>query len=182
MKTYIALLRGINVGGHRKIAMAELRSLLEKKSLKKVSTYIQSGNVVFQSERDSHIELELLLEKAIEAHFGFSVGVIVLPFGAYKNAATSNPYLQEKPAIEKLYIAHLKQTPTQEGIAKLAEFNCAKDQYTIVNQTIYLLYDEKVSSSKLSNNLLENKLKVMATTRNWKTTLKLIEMGESMIQ
>lgn len=182
MNTYIALLRGINVGGHRRIAMAELRSLLEKNTLKKVSTYIQSGNVVFQSENESPIELELILEKSIEAHFGFSVGVIVLPFQAYKRMAINNPYLKANPPIEKLYVSHLKQTPTTENIAKLAEFNCEKDQYNLDKQTIYLLYDEKVSSSKLSNNLLENKLKVMATTRNWKTTLKLIEMGESTIQ
>jgi uncharacterized protein (DUF1697 family) len=182
MKTYIALLRGINVGGHRKLPMADLRTLLEGLKFKNSSTYIQSGNVVFQSEEIDSILLESKLEQAIEKQFGFEVSVIVIELNQYKKTATDNPFLKAKPAIEKLYITHFKTIPTPEGIEKLGEFDVGKDQYTIENQTAYLLYDEKVSVSKLTNNLLESKLKVVGSTRNWKTTLKLIEMGESIAQ
>jgi uncharacterized protein (DUF1697 family) len=159
--------------------MADLRKLLEQLKFRNAATYIQSGNVVFQSEESDSKKLEAQLEKGLEQKFGFEVPVIVIEFNQYKKTAESNPYLKENPAIEKLYITHFKGTPTKEGIQKLSEFNIGKDQYELENHTVYLLYDEKVSVSKLSNNLLENKLKVVATTRNWKTTLKLIEMAGS---
>ena len=77
MKTYIALLRGINVGGHKKVSMAHLRDVLTKSGLENVKTYIQSGNVIFQSLKENKGELEVLIHNAIMAHFGFDVPILV---------------------------------------------------------------------------------------------------------
>lgn len=178
MKTFIALLRGINVAGQKKIKMAELREILSQSGLSQVQTYIQSGNIVFQSKMDLIPDLENLIRKSIKDHYDFDVPTIVLTLDYLKEADQSNPYVKE--AQEKgsmTFITFLAQQPTEENIAILKSKNYAPDIWELKSKNLYLYCPNGAGNSKISNNLFENKLKVSATTRNFKTVWKLIEMA-----
>lgn len=176
MTTYIAILRGINVGGHRKILMADLKSLLEKKGLKNCTTYIQSGNVVFTSNKPPK-EIEKTIKQAISKKYGFDVPVLVRTTDEVENTFKNNPFLSKETDINKLYVAFLSDVPTKENLDKLNAVQFEDANYQVIGKHLYICYDTKVSNSKLTNNLIENKLKVTATTRNWKTVSKLIELS-----
>jgi uncharacterized protein (DUF1697 family) len=180
MKTFIALLRGINVSGHKKIKMAELREQLNKAGLTNVQTYIQSGNIVFNSDQNSTSKLQALIHKTILDGFGFDVPTTLLTLDYLVQANQNNPYSKE--AEEKgnqAFITFLSQEPEQERIELLRSIDYSPDVYHIDKTNIYLYCPNGAANSKISNNLFENKLKVSATTRNFKTVWKLIEMASA---
>jgi len=173
MTNYIAILRGINVGGHRKILMADLKVLLKKIGLKNCSTYIQSGNVIFSSNQAAK-EIEKAIKEAIFKKYGFDVPVLVRTAYYFHNLININPYLQVKNIkIEQLYVTFLSEIPEENNIKKLELTDFKKDEHTIIGDIVFLCFNSKLSDSKLNNNIIENRLKVTATTRNWKTVLKL---------
>mgnify|MGYP003668724380 CR=1 FL=1 len=180
MKTYIALLRGINVGGKNKLLMRELKPALEKIGFNQVTTYIQSGNVVFKVTQKTTDELRSLIEECITASFGLSVKTIVLTLDQLIELESANPYHLQNIEIEKKYGCFIDSVATDEGLEKLSRYNIKNDEYLIYNQIIYLNFADRAGNSKLSNNLIENKLNLNATTRNWKTICQLIEIGKAM--
>ena len=117
MKTYIALLKGINVGGHKKVPMAELRNVLDKSGFQNVKTYIQSGNVIFISPNQTeNIEIAEIIEKSILERFGFDVPVIVRSAKEWQQSVKNNPfYLEKEVDISKLHLTILKEFPTTEN-------------------------------------------------------------------
>ncbi|HEY3367555.1 MAG TPA: DUF1697 domain-containing protein [Symbiobacteriaceae bacterium] len=180
MTIYIALLRGINVGGHKVIKMIELKRIFEAMGFGRVQTYIQSGNVLFESEAESE-PLRRRIEHEITAGFGFSVTVVLRTAVELERITASCPFLaDELPAGESLYVSLLAEAPCQEGIDRLLACNCEIDEFRIVGREIYLLYRQSVVKSKLTNNLLERALGVPATTRNWRTMNTLADMGKAM--
>ncbi len=177
MESKVAILRGINVGGKRKILMVDLRTICEKLGFKDVKTYIQSGNVVFKSEKDSAY-LEDSLEKTIKKEYGFDVPVIVRSLDELKNSVNNNPFYKANIDISHLYLTFLKTKADDEKIKLVNETKCEPDKFVIINKDIYIYCEGKYHKSKLTNNFYEKKLKVGATTRNWKTVLKLLELSE----
>jgi len=178
MIRYIAILRGINVGGHKKILMADLKQLFVELKFENPVTYIQSGNVVFGAENGlKPSEIITRIEMAIKESYGFEVPVILRDQAEMNIIFKSNPYLKsDESNLNQLYLCFLDKNPDQEGIAKLAAFDFQKDVYQIDGKELFICYEDMVRTSKLSHTIIESKLKVKATVRNWKTTKKIHEL------
>lgn len=178
MTIYITLLRGINVGGHNIIKMADLKQLLGTMGLTNVQTYIQSGNIVFESEADSE-ELSRRIEQEIKDTFGCSVPVILRTSTEWEQMIDHCPYPIETLADgESVHLTLLSETPSQEALTKLQNFQSGVDQYAVQDKVIYLFLRQNFRDSKLPVQL--QKLGVSATIRNWKTTMKLATMAKAM--
>jgi len=179
MHTYICLLRGINVSGQKKIKMADLKESLEKLNFKDVVTYIQSGNIVFKSEITSISELEKQIHDTILKDFGFDVPTLVKTPQQVSDAFEHNPFEKDATKDPKLfYVVFLKNKPQAENIAHLKSYDYSPEAYVLKDKIIYFYAANGAGNAKMSNNFFENKLKVQATTRNWRTTLKLIELSQ----
>lgn len=183
MTTFIALLRGINVGGHNKIKMADLKQLLESLGLMNVETYIQSGNVLFEANQDES-SLQRLLEEEIKKAFGLTVTVVLRTGKEFLQVANHCPFTeaeirsaQAAAAGECLHVAFLLKQPTAEGVELLKPYENDAEQYHIAGREVYLLYHDSIRNAKLGSQL--HKLGTPATVRNWKTVLKLTSMIES---
>ncbi len=178
MNKKIAILRGINVGGKRIILMADLKALFEELRFTDVQTYIQSGNVIFNSKEEStDIELSDKIEASILKRYGFDVPVIIRTVNELKEIVLANPFYQDKEfGIDGLYVTFLKNLPTAESIINIEAYDYSPDRFIIKEKEIFIFCAGKYHQSKLTNNFFENKLKVPATTRNWKTVLKLLEL------
>lgn len=175
MKRYIALLRGINVSGQKKIKMADLKQTLENSGLQNVKTYIQSGNIVFDSEITETDMLQEKIHNAILNDFAFEVPVLVKISSQLEMILTANPFADEVEE-NRLYFVLLKNPPVQSLVDEFNEVNFVNEDFSITNACVYLCCKNGYGNAKLNNNLVERKLKVQATTRNLKTMQKLIEM------
>lgn len=174
MTIYAALLRGINVGGHNKIKMAELRSVLENAGCKQVQTYIQSGNVVLASDLDAD-SLRELIEKEISGAFGLNIPVIIRSSTDFAAIMQQCPY--DEPSLqegESIHVSMLSGVPTAEGMERLAAVERGIDEYQIIGADLYLLARNKFNESKLAGSL--TKLGTPGTVRNWNTMKKLASM------
>jgi len=184
MVTYIALLRGINVGGKNKLRMAELKSALETAGLSNVQTYIQSGNILFQSEKNE-LTLRVLIEQLIEQEFGLQVRTIIRTAEQIKQLVNHCPFSEEElkaaeaSGAEALYVSLLMDLPHEDKVEKLQAVDYQPDQYRIVDRDMYLLFYNSIRNSKLATQV--EKLGVPVTTRNWKTMNKLVALSEKML-
>jgi uncharacterized protein (DUF1697 family) len=177
MTVYIALLRGINVGGHNIIKMQELKSLFTNIGLEHVQTYIQSGNVLFQSY-ESPVQLRQRIEKGIHNVFGFSVTVILRTAAEWDQIIRNCPYpVDSLLEGESVHIAFLAERPPQEQVNHLLSFRSEIDEYYMEATEIYLYLSQSIRNSKLATHL--QKLGVPATLRNWKTIIKLQTMAKT---
>ncbi|MEX0312788.1 MAG: DUF1697 domain-containing protein [Allomuricauda sp.] len=175
MKSFIAFLRGINVSGQKKIKMADLKYQLEENGFCNVQTYIQSGNLVFESDEIDSGKLANALNKTILSAFGFDVPVLVLTSENLEEILRANPFADE-PDKKSLYYVLLK---TEPNLGLVNEFNQVKfenEDFAITHNCVYLCCKAGYGKAKLNNNLIERKLKVEATTRNLRTLQKLLEM------
>jgi uncharacterized protein (DUF1697 family) len=152
---YIALLRGINVSGKNIIKMVELTAMMEALKFKSVKTYIQSGNVVFSdTEKDT---LKLVIEASV-----------------FNGLIKKNPYLKEAKSDSAFWhVTFLSDAPEPEKIKLLQSIDFGSTTFKYLGKAIYLYTPDGYGNTKLSNAFIENKLKVSATTRNWKTMLTL---------
>ncbi|WP_075591168.1 DUF1697 domain-containing protein [Labilibacter marinus] len=180
MTTYIAILRGINVGGKRKILMADLRQMFLNIGLVNPSTYIQSGNIFFQStDITSLIALSTKIEEAIFNKYGFEVPVIVTTHQELKETIQSNTFFQQNIDINQLHLTFLKEEPSADCQEKAISYiDDALDDFIIKGKNVYLCCKGKYHQTKFGNTFFEKKLKVTATTRSWKTVLKLEELSK----
>ncbi len=170
---YVAILRGINVGGKRKILMKDLREQLTDAGFQNVTTYIQSGNVVFDySGPESTSEIADRIERIIDEIYGFKVPVIVWTSEELHSAINSNPYHGDYRA-DHLHLTFLKDSPGPGALEEIEDYDFPPDHYRISGKRVFIFIAGRYSDSKLSNNFFEKKLKVNATTRNWKTVLEL---------
>ena len=181
MARYISILRGINVGGNRKILMADLKNLYEKLGFQNVQTYIQSGNVIFDSDqKESNTDLEQKIQQTISETFGFDVPVIVRTAEEMAESIANNPFWKGKGAyIDRLHLTFLKEMPTPEKLEKIKTMAFPPDKYEIIGKEIFIFCSAGYSDSKLTNQFFESKLGTTATTRNWKTVIKLHELALS---
>ena len=181
MITYIALLRGINVSGKKKIKMADLRSHLEELKFKNIKTYIQSGNILFKSTETNQAVLEQQIKDKIEKKYGFDVPVMVKLATDFQRVIENNPFIKDEANdIKCMHITFLGSLPTQEQIDHLATYNYPSEEYLLENKDIYFYAPNGYGRAKMNNNFFEKKLKVRATTRNWKTVNKLLVMANEL--
>lgn len=182
MIKYIAILRGVNVGGKRKILMADLKQLFEKLDFNNVFTYIQSGNVIFKTKKkDGNTKFADLIEKSIADNYGFEVPIIIREFDEIEKIIMKNPFKKgdEITDIKRLHVTFLKNTPKKSELDKIATYDFNPDKFEIIDNNIFVFCSGKYSDSKLTNKFFESKLKVSATTRNWKTVQKLYDLSIS---
>jgi len=191
LATYISMLRGINVSGRNKINMSELKSLYEAMKFKNVTTYIQSGNVVFDYSVTDTLKLSKMITKKILNQFEFDIPVLTKKFTDFDKIIRNNPFLAETKikgnvrAIEsidknQLYVTFLSEKPTKHCLEKIESGNSGKDKYKLIGTELFLYVPKGgYGKTKLSNIFFEKKLNLTATTRNWKTINKLHEIGSS---
>jgi len=178
MKKYLAILRGINVGGHNKILMSELITLFKELNFQEVRTYIQSGNVVFNSSgNESNAALEDKIRHAIETKFNLNIPIFVRSGSELKLIVSTNKFIQNEDITpEKLHVTFLSQKPEESFVDNLKTMEFPPDEFYVSGQEIYIHCPDKYGETKLSNLFFEKKLKVVATTRNWKTVNQLLKM------
>ena len=160
--------------------MADLKTLYENSGFENVSTYIQSGNVIFTSNETSKSSIKSKLENAITQEYGFYVPVYICTHEEMKNIFENSPFLesQEEENGTKVLVTFLSSTPTQTDIDKVMSYVKEPEKLVVSNNIVYLYCPNGYGKSKLSNNFFESKLKVVATTRNWKTVKKLCETSK----
>jgi uncharacterized protein (DUF1697 family) len=179
MPTFVSLFRGINVGGHHKIKMNELKNLYETLGLKDVRTYIQSGNVVFTSDDADVTHLQQQLKESIAQTFGFSVEIIARTSDELQDIIAKNPFQgqqnKESQWVIVLFLATIPDNTAQENLLKTY---VGPEEIFFSGKEVFLYYTDGIGRSKLSNSFLEKKLKVVGTARNWNTVLQLQEMAQ----
>ena len=178
MPTYIALLRGINVSGQKKIKMADLRTHLSELGYGNLQTYIQSGNIVFSSAEEDAAVLEGQIHEKIKEKYGFEVPVLVLQPEDFTAVLDRNPMQEERHDRKRLYVTFLASEPVPEKKAKLSELDYSPEEYVLDGKVIYFFSPTGYGRAKMNNNFFEQKLKVKATTRNWNTVNKLLAMSQ----
>ena len=171
MTTYISMLRGINVSGQKRIQMGELQNLYQSLRFTNVQTYVQSGNVVFESPEPDMKRLGKRIEAQIENTFGFLVPVLLRTVGDFQRILESNPFEHEDPA--RVLVTFLYEHPDESKWNELRDHKDKVDEFALGKQEIFLFCPGGYGRTKLSNNFFEKKLKLIATTRNWKTVIAL---------
>ncbi|EUJ48474.1 DUF1697 domain-containing protein [Paenilisteria rocourtiae] len=168
---YIIFLRAINVGGTRKIKMADLKEAFLSEGYQNVITYIQSGNVIAEKEQMNHEFVQQGVEALIKKHFDFEVPVVAFKPSEYEEVLRQNPFGEEK-----VMVHFLDKLPKESAVDKLLELNASSpDQAAIVGRFLYVSLKAGVSDSVYSNKFVEKVLQVRATARNWNTVLKMSE-------
>lgn len=175
MNSYIVLLRGINVGGHKKVPMAELRELLSKSGFENVRTYIQSGNVILQSSLSDMKEIERSIQNAIIDHFGFEVPVIAKTRHDLEVIFDSCPFSDEKK--ENSYFIMLSVIPKKDLVDEVTKITFKGEEFVIIKDCLYFHSSIGYGNSKFNMNSFEKKLNVKATSRNYKTMVKLLSLS-----
>ena len=177
MNTYIALLRGINVGGKNILKMKDLVDLLEKQGAQQVKTYIQSGNVVFQSNKiPSHLSDQI--SQAIQQRFGFAPHVLVMDQAEFEKAIAENPFPEAVSNPSSLHIGFLARPPEHPNLDELDWLISESEQYHLTEKIFYLYAPEGIGRSKLAASS-EKLLGVPMTDRNWNTIMKISQLLES---
>lgn len=174
MKTYIALLRGINVGGHKKLKMADLKLLFETLGFEDVVTYIQSGNVVFSS-KDSK-DFSEIISREIEVRFGWEVPVLVKTADSIAQILNDCPFAVTKKA--EAYFMLLASQPKKELMEAVAKISYPNEEFVLSPECVYTYFGNGYGNAKMNNNFFEKKLEVAATTRNYRTLAKLVELAK----
>jgi uncharacterized protein (DUF1697 family) len=177
MPAYIAMLRGINVSGHNTIKMEHLRALCSDLGFRNVETYVQSGNIVFQTGTENPSNLSRRISEKILLASGFDVPVILRSSIEMRSVIANNPFLKEKGIdSSKLHVTFLSETVQESVLKRLEPLSKNPDRSYGAPQEIYLYCPGGYGRTKLSNNAIEKALSVRTTTRNWKTTNTLLEM------
>lgn len=182
MTTYISILRGINVSGQKLIKMEALRKMYENMGFHNVTTYVQSGNVVFTGNDVEIDKLGPAISGQIKKDFGFDVPVIVLTIDGLKRLIDNNPFLKD-PKIDRafLHITFLSSRPEHPDPTIIKDRRQEGEELFLTDRAVYLYCPNGYGRTKLTNKFLETKLKVGATTRNWKTTNELLKIADRTI-
>lgn len=178
MKVCISILRGINVSGKNPVKMDALRRSYETLGLKNVKTYIQSGNVIFKAEVQNELELAQKIFHQIYNDFGFEVPVIAMNIERLKMVIDNNPFLNKSDKDHSfLHVTFLSSKPEPYDIKSIEEKKLGGEEIAITEHAVYLYCPNGYGKTKLNNGFLEKKLKVSATTRNWKTINELYKIA-----
>jgi uncharacterized protein (DUF1697 family) len=177
MKTYIALFRGINVGGTNVLPMKDLVALLENIGSQNVKTYIQSGNAVFQSEEENASLLSNKIRAAIKRSHGFEPQVLLLEPEDMERAIESNPFPEAESEPKTLHVHFLASMPKNPNLGALDSIKIARERFALRDRFFYLHAPDGIGRSKLAANA-EKLLGVALTARNWRTVRKVMTMAK----
>ena len=170
MRTHIALLRGINVGGKNKVPMNDLAAAFTAAGCRDVQTYIQSGNVVFGAST------EVAGNAAESVAARFAVPVLLRTAEELRSVVSDNPFVAAGVPEDQLHVVFLATTPPADVAAVLQPSRFAPDELAVHGREIYLWLPNGVSQSRIAKERLDMKLQVVNTMRNWRTTTKLLEL------
>ena len=177
MGAYVALLRGINVSGHHMIKMASLQQVLSDLGFQYLNTYLQSGNIVFDTKPTRCAELEKIISDAIRTGFGFDIKVKVIPKEQFQQIFLNNPFAKNTEIDTKqLYYIHLMGQPDSTVFEQLQADESIPEQMSLFGEVIYVNYVKGYGRSKLHGGVFERKLKVSATARNHNTMAHISRM------
>lgn len=176
MKPWIALLRGINVGGKHVLPMKNLVSLLEDLHCQNVMTYIQSGNVVFKSEERDDTQLSGRIRDEINRRCGFEPAILLLQLQDMEQIIEENPFPQAESTPQTLHVGFLASPPINPDLKKLEELKRDTEQFHLTNSAFYLCAPDGIGRSRLASQA-ERLLGVPMTDRNWRTICKIMEMA-----
>lgn len=176
--TYAALLRGINVGGSRKVPMADLRTLLADLGLDDVRTYLQSGQAVFAAGHGDEESLAGEIARAIEKRFGFGVDVIVRDHAYLRAIADACPFPAAELEPKQLHVTYFSAPVTPDRFAEIDQEAYLPEEFRLGDRALYLYAPNGLGRSKLAEHLSKPRMTkgVIATSRNWNTVVKLVEM------
>lgn len=178
MTTYICLLKGINVSGQKIIHMADVIADFEDLGFKNVITYLQSGNVVFDTPDSDISKIHQRIELRMIQSYGFVVAAIMRTEEEWRSVLSSNPFLaQKEEEIDRLYVTFLANSPAETAIKKIKRPEGIHDRFAIQGKEIYLYCPNGYGTTKLSTAFFEKKLNITATTRSWKTVTALEEIA-----
>jgi len=172
-KCYIALLRGINVSGHKKILMKDLAVLFEGCGFTDVKTYIQSGNVVFYSTKSKNLDKKI--HNKIKEQYGWEVPIMILTPDQIKHILKQCPWDEQQQP--KSYYCLMQKVPEPHNLEKLMQYSFKGEEFVVANGCVYLNYSVGAGDAKISTNFLESKLKVSCTSRNHRTMAKLLAIA-----
>lgn len=177
MSIRIALLRSVNVIGKNMIKMPELVRAFKKAGFRNVRTYIQSGNIIFETVEESSEILTVKIRELITKHFGLTIQAVVLTPQELADIVAQNPF-PKMPGMDlsKLHVTFLDREAEPEKAEHLLSYNYPPDQIIIGSGAVYVYCPDGYGRTKYHNNFIEKKLSANATSRNWNTCLKLLEM------
>jgi uncharacterized protein (DUF1697 family) len=173
---YVALMRGVNVGGKNMLPMKELAAMFAKARCEDVTTYIQSGNVIFSAGGGVARELAELMALQVEERFGFRVPVILRTAAELKETIENNPFLKAGVPKDMLHVYFLAGVPKAEDVAALDPARSAPDEFVVVGRDVFARLPNGTARTKLTNAYFDSKLRTVSTVRNWRTVLKLAEL------
>jgi len=176
VRTYVALLRGINVGGRTKIAMADLRTLFASLGAEDVTTYVQSGNVVFKSGAPA-AGLAQSIERRIADELGLRVTVVIRTAAELARVVSANPFADRGAEPKTLHVIFLAEKPAATRVRALDATRGEPDEFRVVRREIYLHYPNGYGRSKITNAWFEKELGAAGTARNWRTVTTLAELA-----
>lgn len=178
MPDYIALLRGINVGGRNRLAMNDLRKLAASLGMERARTLLQSGNLVFVAERRGSAALEGLLEEAARRELGLSVDFLIRSAAEWDKLIAANPFAKQAQSDPShLLVMCLKSPPNPADVKSLCAAIRGRESVHADGKQLYLVYPDGIARSKLTNALIESTLDRRGSARNWNTVLKLAAMA-----
>ena len=180
MTRYISLIRAINVGGHAQVNKTELISIYEALGFQGVKTYLQSGNVIFDAAEGEKEGLINSIQESLARKTGASPSVLLRTPDEMKRVIENNPFTKTAGTdTGKLYVTFLSKTPEIALLKKAAAIHDESDRFVIHGEEIYIYCENGYGRSRFSNNFFEKNLKVIATTRNWRTTTALLDIARS---
>jgi len=181
MPNYIALLRGINVAGHNLVAMSDLCHLIAELGFAGARSLLQSGNVVFRGKRLAEAALERRLEQETQQRLNVSADYLVRTAKQWDQVVAGNPFPQQaRDSPNQLVVMFLKSVPPPQNIVALRVAISGPESLREEGRHLYIIYPAGIGRSKLTGNLIEKKLGVRGTARNWNTVLKLAALCESL--
>lgn len=173
---YVALLRGINVGGHNKIKMDELCEMFSSLGFTKIKSYIASGNVAFDTRKTKDSTLINKLEKAIKSTFSLEIEVMIRSIEEVEEIIIKNPFEAVQNDNTNLFVVFLKNELSEENAKDLVSHNNENEKFEVIGRDVYCLSKKGFIKSLLGKKYIDNKLKTPATARNWRTVNKIAEL------
>ncbi len=178
MTSYVAMLRGVNVAGQKPVKMERLRAAFEQLGFSDIATYLQSGNIVFRTASSSTTSLTNRIELQLQKEFGFAVPVFLRTAEEMSQVVNGNPFVKDKTLdVARLHVTFLFQAAPGKAAKSLEPLAAIQERFKISGREVYLYCPNGYGRTKLSNNAIEKKLAVGATTRNWNTVNALLEMA-----
>ncbi len=178
MKTWIALIRGINVGGHNRLPMKSLSQIFEVAGCKSIKTYIQSGNVVFNANIRSVDKFGAAIGEAIETKHGFRPALQLITAATLRKAIASNPYPQAVSEPKSLHLSFLDGPPLKPQVRDAEHLLSESESFTVIGSWLYFHAPDGVARSKFANGI-DRTFRMITTARNWRTVTKLAELAST---